>query len=107
MPVELNYMSEIQSGVGTIGTLLLHENKAKRKTSHYIYISYLTMRLHITQTTLLFNEYRLTNLSLRMTTASAVSLAPHILIHSAAISEVLTLKNFLAHTGLQQHDSEI
>jgi len=37
MPVELNYMSEIQSGVGTIGTLLLHENKAKRKTSHYRY----------------------------------------------------------------------
>ena len=41
-------------------------------------MSYLTMRLYISQTTVLFNEYvlslLLTNLSLRMATASAMSL---------------------------------
>ena len=55
------------------------------------------MRLHISQTTLLFNEYLLIDLSLRMATASAMSLTSHILVHSAAISEVLTSKIFLAH----------
>jgi len=55
------------------------------------------MRLHISQTTLLFNKYLLINLSLCMAKVSAMSLTPHILIHSAAISEVLTLKIFLTH----------
>ena len=55
------------------------------------------MRLHISQTTLLLNEYLEINLSLRMATASAMSSTQHILIHSAAISEVLTLKIFLEH----------
>ena len=54
------------------------------------------MRLPISQTALLFNEYHLTNLSLRIATTSAMSSTPHILIHFAAISEVLTLKIFLA-----------
>ena len=53
--------------------------------------------LHISQTTLLFNAYLLTNLSLRVATASAMSLTPNIFKHSAAISNVFTLKIFLPH----------
>jgi len=50
--------------------------------------------IHISQTTLLFNAYLLTNLSLRVATASATSLTPNILKHSAAISNVFTFKDF-------------
>ena len=39
---------------------------------------YLTTRLHVSRTTLLFNEYLLINLSLRMATASAMSLTPYV-----------------------------
>ena len=60
------------------------------------------MRLHISQTTLLVDKYILINLSLRVSTASAMSVTPHIVIHSAAISEVFTLKNFLT-----RHDNII
>jgi len=51
--------------------------------------------IHISQTTLLFNAYLLTNLSLRVATASATSLTPNIFKHSAAISNVFTLKIYL------------
>jgi len=42
------------------------------------------------QTALLFDTYRLTNLSLRLATASATSLTPKTFRHSAAMSEVFT-----------------
>ena len=51
----------------------------------------------ITQTTLLLNAYLLTNLSLRVATASATSHTPNIFRHSAAFSEVFTLNIFLPH----------
>jgi len=44
--------------------------------------------IHISQTTLLFNAYLLTNLSLRVATASVTSLTPNIFKHSAAISNI-------------------
>ena len=58
------------------------------------------MRLLISQTTLLFDKYLLINLSLHMTTAhSNTTVTPPIVMHSAAISEVFTLKIYpaLAH----------
>jgi len=80
-----------------VQTRIIYENKVNKGKQVTAYISYLTVRLHISQTTLLFNEYLLTNLSLRVATAAAMSLTSHILIHSAAISVVLTLKIFIAH----------
>jgi len=53
--------------------------------------------IHISQTTLLFNAYLLTNLSFRVATASATSLTSNIFKHSAARSNVFTLKIFLPH----------
>jgi len=41
--------------------------------------------------------YVLTNLSSHMATVSAMSLIPNIFVHSAAVSELLVLKIFLAH----------
>ena len=76
--------------------IVSYENKVK-KDNKSLQISYLTTRLHISQTTLLFNKYIVVNLSLRMTRASAVSLTPHSLIHSAAISQVLPLKVIPEH----------
>ena len=78
-----------------VQTCSIYENKVKKENKS-LQICYLTMRLHISQTTLLFNKYLVVNLSLRMTTASAMSLTPHSLMHSAAISEVFALKVFPA-----------
>jgi len=55
------------------------------------------MAQQILQTALLFDINLLISLSLRMATVSAMSLIPNIFIHSAAISELLMLKKFLAH----------
>jgi len=79
-----------------VSTHVIYKNKVKKENKS-LYVSYLTMRLHISQITLLFNEYLLINSSLHVATASAMSLTPHILIHTTAISEVLTLQIFLAH----------
>ena len=49
------------------------------------------------QTTLQLNAYLLTNLSLRVATASATSQTLNIFRHSAAFSEVFTLNIFLPH----------
>jgi len=49
----------------------------------------------ITQTTLLLNAYLLTNLSLRVATASATSHTPNIFRHCTAVSEAFTLNIFL------------
>jgi len=46
---------------------------------------------HITQTALLLNAYLLTNLSLRVATASATSQTPNIFRHCTAVSEAFTL----------------
>ena len=46
---------------------------------------------HITQTALLLNAYLLTNLSLRVATASATSQSPNIFRHCTAVSEAFTL----------------
>jgi len=50
------------------------------------------MAQQISQAVLLFDIDLLINLSLRMSTVSAMSLVPNIFIHSAAISELLMLK---------------
>ena len=50
---------------------------------------------HITQTTLLLKAYLLTNLSLRVATASAMSHTPNIFRHCTAVSEASTLNIFL------------
>ena len=50
---------------------------------------------HITQTTLLLNAYLLTNLSLRVATASAMSQTPNSFRHCTAVSEAFTLNIFL------------
>jgi len=55
------------------------------------------MAQQISKTALLSDINLLINLPLRMATVSAMSLIPNIFIHSAAISEPLMLKKFLAY----------
>jgi len=61
--------------------------------------------VHNSQTKWLLDGDRLTNLSLRVARASATSLNPTILIHSAAVSKVLTLK--FSQYMIKQRDSKI
>ena len=74
------------------GTKLRHCHKVKGK--------HVTVDILLDNETVYLTDYTaIQRVSLNkfvfMSTASAMSLTPHILIHSAAIAEVLTLKIFL------------
>jgi len=60
------------------------------------------MRLHILQTTLLFNKYLLINLSLRMATASTMSLTPVRKVSGALCTLFSGYDKYCYATGLQK-----
>jgi len=61
---------------------MIYENEVKKENKSL----YLTMRLHISQTIHCYSTSISINLSLRMVTASAMSLTPRVFIHSAVRS---------------------